>query len=593
LQDGVALRLRVPGGSWAIASLTAVVMLWFEVAWASRGERAMGAAYWMAASLAVLVATAGWLAAADVSGNSVGGPPAAGSLPFLDDSALAADWLVLLAPSAVWAGTLAAFLLLRFLFSRAARYRWGRALRCGLDRTSSRLLFLTAAWTVFALLWCAGTVVAHLAAGRGAPTAVAGGGSIALAVWVQTRLQKIASQDRRSSPGSPKRSERVKAMLPKVVAYPILAAIAVGIVALLAAAHGTPGAPLWWLSPYGVAVAAAAVVTLLTVFFYQPEQVGLHAFYRSRLARAYLGASRPRARTDVGRVTEDDGADDLALSELPAGGPVHLVCCAANDLAPADPLAGLYRGAASAVLSRAGFSVGTTWAGWPEEPGKVPTLGSAMTASGAAFNSNMGAKSMYFGPAATFLMAAFGLRLGLWLTHPARGAEPEPREDAPGRRPHRVWSRRTGPVGLPFYKELLGATSASGADVHLSDGAHFENMAVYELIRRHCRVIVASDCGMDTDSAFDDLGNLVRRAREDFGVEIRIDTRPLKPDASGLSLQHMVAGDIHYPDGDTGVLLLFKPALVGDEPADVAQYRRRNTVFPHESTGDQFYDEAQ
>ncbi len=592
VQDGVALRLRVPGGSWTVASLTAVVMLAAEVAWANRGERAMGIAYWLAASLAVLVAGAGWAAAAGVSGNSVGGPPAAGSLPFLDDSALATDWLVLLVPAAVWAGALVGFLLLRFLFSRTARYGWGRALRCGLDRVSSRLVFLTVAWTVFALLWCAGTVVAHLAAGHGARTAAAGGGSIALAVWVQTRLQKFASQDRRPA-GGPKLSQRIRGVLPKVVAYPILAAIAVGMVALLAAAHGMAGTAYGLLDPYGVAVAAAAAVTVLTVFFYQPEQVGLHAFYRSRLARAYLGASRPRARTDVGRVTEDDGADDLALCELPAGGPVHLVCCAANDLAPTDPLAGLYRGAASAVLSRAGFSVGTAWAGWPDAPGKVPTLGSAITASGAAFNSNMGAKSMYFGPAATFLMAAFGLRLGLWLRHPAGGTEPEPREDAPGWRPHRVWSGRSNWVGLPFYKELLGATSATGADVHLSDGAHFENTAVYELIRRHCRVIVASDCGQDGERTFEDVGNLVRRVRVDFGVDVRIDLAPLRPGADGLARQHMVAGDIHYPDGDTGVLLIFKPTLTGGEPADVGHYRARNAAFPHETTIDQFYDEAQ
>lgn len=592
VQDGVALRLRVPGGSWAVGSLTAIVMLAFEAAWARRGERAMGPAYWTAAALATLVSGAGWVVAADLSGRSVGGPPAAGSLPFLDDSALATDWLVLLVPAAVWAGALAAFLLLRFLFSRAARYGWGKALRCGLDRACSRLLFLAAAWTVFAVLWCLGTALTYVFAPRYPEATAVGGGGVALAVWLQIRLQKLASQDRRGA-AAPRLSARIRAILPRVVAYPILAAIAVGVVALLAAAHAAPGAALWRLGAYEAAVAVVAVVTLLTVLFYQPEQVGLHAFYRSRLARAYLGASRPRARTDVGRVTEDDAADDLALCELPAGGPVHLVCCAANDLVPTDPLAGLNRGASSAVLSRAGFSVGTTWAGWPEDPARVPTLGSAITASGAAFNSNMGAKSVYFGPAATFLMAAFGLRLGLWLTHPAQGREPEPRKDARGWRPHRVWSRRRTLVGLPFYRELLGATSASAADVHLSDGAHFENTAVYELIRRHCRVIVASDCGQDGARAFDDLGNLVRRVRIDFGVDIRIDLAPLRPGPDGTARQHMVAGDIHYPDGDTGILLIFKPTLTGGEPADVAQYRTRNDAFPHETTVDQFYDEAQ
>jgi hypothetical protein len=42
-----------------------------------------------------------------------------------------------------------------------------------------------------------------------------------------------------------------------------------------------------------------------------------------------------------------------------------------------------------------------------------------------------------------------------------------------------------------------------------------------------------------------------------------------------------VAGEIHYPDGETGILLVFKPALVGSEPADVQQYAARNDGFPH------------
>ena len=149
-------------------------------------------------------------------------------------------------------------------------------------------------------------------------------------------------------------------------------------------------------------------------------------------------------------------------------------------------------------------------------------------------------------------------------------------------------------MGLPFYKELFGRSRVRSPDVLLSDGGHFENMALYELVRRHCRFILVSDCGMDADARFDDFGNAVRRVREDFGVEIRIDLTPLRAgQTDGLSHQPIVAGDIEYPDGDTGVLLLLKPTLTGTEPPDIGQYRARNEAFPHESTGDQFYDEAQ
>jgi hypothetical protein len=272
---------------------------------------------------------------------------------------------------------------------------------------------------------------------------------------------------------------------------------------------------------------------------------------------------------------------------------VHLVCCAANDLAPRDPVANLRRGARSAVLSAFGFGVGDAAAGWAggapapnatppaaDAGGPLPpeSLGAAMTASAAAFNSQMGLKSVQLGPAVTFLMAALNLRLGRWLPHP----DPRLR-----RRPERLFP------GLGFYRELLGQTSAEAPSVHLSDGAHFENLALYELVRRQCRYILVSDCGADPDVAFDDFGTLIRRVRQDFGAEIDVDLRPLMPGADGRAERHVVAGSVHYPTGDTGVLLYVKPAVIGDEPPDVAQYRARNPQFPHETTADQFYDEAQ
>ncbi len=95
---------------------------------------------------------------------------------------------------------------------------------------------------------------------------------------------------------------------------------------------------------------------------------------------------------------------------------------------------------------------------------------------------------------------------------------------------------------------------------------------------------------------FEDFGNAQRRIREDFGVEIEIDLEPLIPDANGRSRQHLVCGTIHY-DGvkgfDKGILLYFKPTLTGDEPVDITHYHATHASFPHESTGDQFFDEAQ
>ena len=103
----------------------------------------------------------------------------------------------------------------------------------------------------------------------------------------------------------------------------------------------------------------------------------------------------------------------------------------------------------------------------------------------------MGMVSKRVGPAVSFLMTMLNLRLGLWVRHP-KSPLPHPRR----------WP------GFLLYREMFGLTSASGKtdgaevpkemrDLHLSDGGHFENVGLYELVRRHCRYIVVSDCGAD------------------------------------------------------------------------------------------------
>ena len=217
-------------------------------------------------------------------------------------------------------------------------------------------------------------------------------------------------------------------------------------------------------------------------------------------------------------------------------------------------------------------------------------LGAAITASAAAFNSNMGHISVRVGPAVSFLMTMLNLRLGLWVRHPLAA---------------RVGPRRW--PGLLFYREMFGLTSASGriprrgrtqdrscATSTCPTAATSRTWRFYELVRRHCRYIIVSDCGADPGVAFDDLGNALRRIREDFGVDISIDVAPLRPDARRhRPRQHVAVGTIHYSATDRGILLYVKPSLTGDEPPDVLQYQTRNSAFPHEATGDQFYDEAQ
>jgi hypothetical protein len=450
-------------------------------------------------------------------------------------------------------------------------------------------VLLAAAWTVAGGAWLLAQWIA--AGGLAAALSTTAGGSAGGGLYAWLRRRLFAEPNK---PSGGRAAALAKPFFLKLIAYAAVAALAAGagsLLVLVAAAAGGSGLLL-------VVLPIVLGVLLLTALFFEPHEVGLHSFYRARIVRAFLGASNqppPQEPEPPPRwATADCAGDDLALLDLPAGRPLQLICCAANDLS-GDPLPTLNRGAESAVLSRHGIQVGNHWRPWPREPAPrrwwswrvpapQPTLGDALTASAAAFNSQMGRISMDLGPAASFLLAAVNARLGLWLENPGHAAGATAR----------VWAALQRRLrGLLFFRELFASSRADSTWIHLSDGAHFENLALYELVRRHCRFILLSDCGADPDRAFDDFGNAVRRVREDFGVEIRIDVSPLRPGEDGLSRQPVVAGDIVYSPNDVGVLLYVKPTLTGSEPADIANYARRNATFPHETTVDQFYDEAQ
>jgi hypothetical protein len=475
----------------------------------------------------------------------------------------------------------------RLLLMRFAPVRKSSRFVSATDRGLSRLLGTALIFGALALLWLVGCWLNSTQWGTKIPTGgalISGGAFALLRNWIGRM-------------GPAKKGgimDILKPLLPQILAYIAIALWAICIAALLAGwiergIFGIPGnlnTPLFLLG-------AGIVIVLFAIFCFDPAQVSMHSFYRNRLCRAYLGASNPDAggSSENNRQTDVRLRDDIELRRLSPQGaerPIHLVCCAANDVG-GDHLGNLSRGARSAVLSKFGFAIGNYWHAW-EDKGETLGLASAITASAAAFNSNMGSLSMRLGAGVTFMCTALNLRLGLWLGHPLSDDVGVP-----------TWT-----PGRLFLKEMFGLTKSGlrppppdsprhpvAEYVHLSDGGHFENLALYELVRRHCRYIIVSDCGADPQVAFDDFGNAVRRIREDFGVEIDIDLSPLKKNADRLSKQHVAVGTISYDKRDTGVLLYLKPTLTGDEPGDIAQYKTRNEDFPHESTGDQFYDEAQ
>lgn len=331
------------------------------------------------------------------------------------------------------------------------------------------------------------------------------------------------------------------------------------------------------------------------------NEFSMHHFYCNRLVRAYLGASRPPGGRQPNRFTGFDLDDDTPLSEMVVAaetryvGPYPILNSALNFV-KSDDLAFQERKARSFVftplycgyefvdrrreakwnskLTRDGYRPTSTYA---YSTGKGIHIGTAAAISGAAVNPNMGHHSS---PSAAFLLTMFNARLGWWLGNPRHAS---------------TWQSSSPGLGLLYLlKELTAYTNDHSGFVNLSDGGHFDNLGVYELIRRRCRYVIVSDAEQDVDLNFGSLGNVIRKCRTDFGVDIdiRLD-RIHRVTSSTYSEVHCVVGSIRYPDETRGTLLYMKSSLTGDEPADVLEYRSRQPAFPQQSTADQLFDESQ
>lgn len=353
----------------------------------------------------------------------------------------------------------------------------------------------------------------------------------------------------------------------------------------------------------------------------------LHEMYANRLVRCYLGASRAKERwvrrwrqhdrsanggasTQSGTLnttadgftdarcpdpfTGFDPNDDLGLVDLRVGwqgsysapylGP-HLIVNAALNTVAGEELAYRDRKCESFVLTP--LDCGSRSTGYrplTSASAKHMTLGRAMSISGAAIDPNM---SFHQSAPMTAMLTLFNARLGWWLQNP--------KYPRPGGLP---WAARSPYFNYLLWDELFGQTSSDGEYIHLSDGGHFENLGVYELIRRRCRFIIALDAGEDSSAVDGNLANLIRLIRIDFGVRVTLDAAPLTESGpEKQAKQHCVIGEIHYEDVDPGaepgLLIYVKISMTGDESPDLLQYAA-TTPFPHHPTfPDQFFDEAQ
>jgi hypothetical protein len=468
-------------------------------------------------------------------------------------------------------------------------------------RSGAWLLIAVVAWLASAGISLYGSAVLVSATAWGMTALAAGGGSAGLAV---VKWGASAATPARNGPTNPATAAAI-ALLPLVFVVVLLAFLAL----LLDAALAPSGIGATFHAQIGLSesvnllqVTTAAAVLIAVCwpmsYFVNINKFSLHAMYRYRLIRAYLGASNLRRKPN--RFTGFDPKDNIDMRNLwpnprqdrpPSRQPFHIVNMALN-LVSGSNYAWQQRKAAPFIVSplhSGSWYIGYRRSGEYGHPQEGISLGTAVAISGAAASPNMGYHSS---PVISFLMTLFNIRLGWWLGNP-------------GKRGSDTW-RKPGPrkTLTALLSELLGLTDWRNPYVYLSDGGHFDNLGLYEMVLRRCRLIVISDASADPNFEFFDLGMAIRKIRIDLGVEIEMGPLPIrlpreKLREAGAAIEaasrYAAIGRIDYPEcpGEPGYVFYLKPGVYGDETADVQDYAMKHTAFPHDTTGDQWFDEPQ
>ncbi|MEK6336669.1 MAG: patatin-like phospholipase family protein [Acidobacteriota bacterium] len=396
-------------------------------------------------------------------------------------------------------------------------------------------------------------------------------------------------------------------------------------------------------------LAVVAVLIILTVFMgrlINTNSFSLQYMWRNRIIRACLGASRRAGTRRPNPFTGFDPYDNLLMHELrpqPTDKqPEPLKGRPPDDLPPwrKDPTGPLRPRKLMHVLNLAlnltggkklqwqdrraeSFTVsplhaGSYWLGYRRSycygGQEGISLGAAIAISGAFASPNMG--YMMTSPVVRFLMALFNFRFGAWLGNPGPAGEKTRFIESIANLPLKLLStdkdmrpfrlRSPSLSVIPIVSEAFGNIDDESSYVYLSDGGHFENLGLYEMVVRRCRFIVVSDASSDAEYAFQSLAMAVRQIRIDLGVPIVLPEFAVTQPAQDLKNKYCARGTIRYScvdrdpnDVDSsdedfdGVLIYIKPSLIGEEPRDVINYWQGSDGFPQETITDQWFNEAQ
>jgi hypothetical protein len=420
------------------------------------------------------------------------------------------------------------------------------------------------------------------------------------------------------------------ALVAGLVLYGSLAVIAAAVVhAAIWKGDSWASAPDGWTALFfAVAVFILAVLGGSATGFINLSS--LHGYYASRLTRAYLGASNVArlsdAANDGGRIF-DNHEDDFIRPSVYGGvdidAPLHIINATLNETVDLESqVVARDRKGDLFSVEPGGVRAGTGGRLVPWERLDDPTcaeqlsLGQWCAISGASASPGMG-RLTDLGLALALTFANF--RLGYWWWSP----------DVSSTRARLAFAIRRvdGFFGTFIYlwNEMTARYSRGWARKYLSDGGHYENSGAYALIRRDVPLILVADAGADPDYDFDDLENLVRKARLDLGAEISLlSGRELErylesvgctdrtlfvdpaeqPDwraafvdpnspVAAIALRVRVAASRRQRGGRELRMVWIKPRRFADMPHDIAGYAAAHPDFPQQPTRDQFFDESQ
>ncbi|TDO51104.1 hypothetical protein EV651_11931 [Kribbella sp. VKM Ac-2571] len=220
----------------------------------------------------------------------------------------------------------------------------------------------------------------------------------------------------------------------------------------------------------------------------------------------------------------------------------------------------------------------------------------AVAISSAAVSPAMGRYQI--GPT-SMLLAFFNIRLGVWIANPrfitqleAAGLDKENELSYP----------RTG-LGY-LFKEFFGIHDLDDPYLYLTDGGHWENTGLVELLRiPEITEIVCVDADSGPGDATSSLGKAIAIAPSECDIRIDISLDPLRATPSTsrvpaysprtVNLGFFTKGAGSFTDQTpVGVLWYAKPGLAKEMPAALLAFHERYPTYPRESTLNQFFDTA-